>query len=280
VETVRRLGLPVDVLPPPVPPADSSAVHIADVRCARRVLLGSETHFRLTLRGDSAADRDRPSAVRLLENGKEVWAETLTLKAGRSEQTFALAHRPDSAGLKQYEFHLDSAAQEPYRLNVQVIDDKYEVLILEDSWRWEYKFLHRLFEDDPSFRFTAFLARGRRTYAQFASPDNRVKLIGPPHGRAHLEGSDTVLPGGVEPARWPRELAPALARLVTDEGRSLVVIAGPNVARLAAVPELNALLPVELTKQSGNPVEGPVAVRLRPDAASSPFFFQLRSGAA
>lgn len=278
VETARRLGLPVDGLPPTAPPADPGAVRIADVRCARRVLLGSETHFRLTLHGDSVADRDRPTAVRLVENGKEVWNETLTLKAGRNEQTFALAHRPDSAGLKQYEYQLASGAQEPYRVNVQVVDDKYEILILENTWRWEYKFLHRLFEDDPSFRFTAFLARGRGTYTQFGSPDRRVNLIGPPQGRADLQGFDTFILGDVDPTRWPRGLAASLTQLVQDEGKSLVLIAGPNLSRFTDVPELHALLPVELTRESGQPVEGPIDVRMRPDASSSPFFFQLRAG--
>ena len=41
-----------------------------------------------------------------------------------------------------------------------------------------------------------------------------------------------------------------------DEGKALVVIAGPNLARLAEVPELHALLPVELTRDSSRPFWG------------------------
>jgi hypothetical protein len=278
----RRLGLPVDVLPPSASPVSAPGdVQIADVQSSRRVLLGSETHFRLTLRGEPPAARDREVVLGLTEDGKEVWRGPLVLKAGQSEQMFSLSHRPTAAGLKQYAFRLHPAGKDagrPFRLSVQVLDSKYEVLVLEDTWRWEYKFLHRLLEDDPSFRFTAFLARGGSTYVQFGSPDRRVNLIGPPQGRADLEGFDTFFLGDVNTARWPRGLAAALAQLVADEGKSLVVIAGPNLARLAEVPELHTLLPVELTRDSGRPVEGPVNVRLRPDAASSPFFFQLRSG--
>jgi hypothetical protein len=86
--------------------------------------------------------------------------------------------------------------------------------------------------------------------------------------------------GDVNPTRWPRGLAGALADLVAEEGKTLVVIAGPNLANFLDVPELNALLPVELTKESGTPVEGPINVRFRPDAASSPFFFQLKQDEA
>lgn len=275
----RRLGLPIDVLPASGGAAGGDRVELADVQGARRVLLGSETHFRVTVRAEPPAAAERTLRITLAEDGKPLREVPLVLKAGHPEQTFTLAHRPMTAGLKQYEFRLKDANETPARLSVEVADGKFEALILEDSWRWEYKYLHRLFEDDPSFRFTALLPRGKGTYIQFGSPDRRVNLIGFPQGRADLEGFDTFFLGDVNPARWPRGLAASLARLVTDEGKSLVVIAGPNVTRLAELPELHALLPVELTRASARAVEGSVEVRLRPDAAASPFFFQLRGAA-
>src|SRR5262249_27336144 len=52
VETARRLGLTVDTLAPGSAAEGSTGgpVAIADVQSARRVLLGSETHFRVSLR--------------------------------------------------------------------------------------------------------------------------------------------------------------------------------------------------------------------------------------
>jgi hypothetical protein len=282
-EAARRLGVTVDVLAPAAKrPAGPARLAIADVQGARRVLLGSETHFRLSVLGP-AADKDRTLTARLFEDGKEVQDVRLTLKAGRDGQSFTLAHRPGSAGLKQYEFRLRGPGGQggpAKKLSVQVVDGKYEVLLLEDTWRWEYRFLHRLFEDDPSFRFTALLSRGRGRFVQFASPDRRVNLVGFPQGRAELEPFDIFFLGDVNPARWPRGLAASLAGLVIDEGKSLVVIAGPGLGRLADVPELHALLPVDLARDAGAPVRGPIDVRLRPDAAHSPFFFQLAPGQA
>src|SRR5581483_9640680 len=50
VEVARRFGMTVDVLAPtPAGAAEVPAAEIAEVQAARRVLLGSETHFRLTL---------------------------------------------------------------------------------------------------------------------------------------------------------------------------------------------------------------------------------------
>jgi hypothetical protein len=284
-EAARRLGLVVDVLAPSakeVPAADK--LEILDVQGARRVLLGSETHFRVTVRRGRTTGQDEKLSMHLLEDGKEAQAFPLILKAGRTEEALTLPHRPLSIGLKQYEFHLRSPsgkeAAPAGKLSVQVTDSKYEILVLEDSWRWEYKFLHRLFEDDPSFRFTALLSRGKGSFMQFASPDRRVGLVGFPQGRAELESFDLFFLGDINPRRWPQGLAASLAHLITEGGKSLVVIAGPGLARLADVPEVYELLPVDLTRDSGSPVSGPVEVRFRPDAAQSPFFFQLRPGQA
>jgi hypothetical protein len=283
VETARRFGIAVDVLGPNAPKSDNAPpVTIAEVQSARRVLLGSDTIFRVTLNGKVPASKDRPLVVRVNEDDKKILDHPLVLKAGRVEQTLEFSFRPATVGLKQYQFILTNGTTtaKPYPLAVQVLDSKYEVLILEDRWRWDYKYLHRLFEDDPSFRFSALLNRGGGAFVQFGSPDRRVNLVGFPQSRADLEGFDTFVLGDVNASKWPRGLANDLARLISDDGRSLVVVAGPGLANLLEIPELHAILPVELTPDSGKPLEGPLDVRMRSDSGSSPFFFQLRSGDA
>jgi hypothetical protein len=266
-----QLGVVVDALAPAAAP-DTSPLQIAEVQCARRVLLGSETHFRVTLRGSVPGGAERRLQLRLAENGKEVLTQEIRPQPGRSEHVIPVVYRPTSLGLKQYEFRIADSPADPYRLSVQVVDDRYEVLILEDTWRWEFKYLRRVLEDDPSFRFTALLARGGGAFVQFASPGRRVNLIGFPQNEADLAGFDILILGDVNPRRWPRGLAAAVNRLVREEGKSLVVVAGPNLARLADVPELSALLPVEITPESATPVSGPVEVRVSAEGADSAFF--------
>jgi hypothetical protein len=286
-ETARSLGLVIDTLAPTSAPAGPPGqVAIVDVQSSRRVLLGSETHFRVRLARE-AAGPELTVPLRLTEDGKKVWDQEVSLKAGQSERVVITAHRPASSGTKKYVFQIgpkpageaSSPSGSSYETSVQVLDSKYEVLILEDSWRWEFKYLRRLFEDDPSFRFTALLPRTGGSFVQFGSHDRRVNLVGFPQGRAELEGFDTFVLGDVDPSRWPRRLPAALARLVTEEGKSLVVVAGPNLTALAAFPELHALLPVELATDSAKPVTGPVEVHIRPDSSNSPFFFQIRGEA-
>jgi hypothetical protein len=279
VEAARRLGVAIDVIAPGSPEAERppAPVTVADVQGARRVLLGSETHFLVTVRSERAV-ADRKVTVRMSEGGKELEAAEVVLRAGRTEERVRLAHRPAETGPRRYEFRADESPVFP--LSVQVIDGKHEVLVLDDTWRWEFKFLRRVLEEDPSFRFTALLARGGGAYMQFAAPDRRAQLVGFPQNQAHLAAFDTVIVGDVNPRRWPRDLAPALRRVVAEEGKSLVVLAGPNLAHWVEAPDLLALLPVEISRETANPVAGPVPVRPSAEGARSPFLLQPGAGQA
>lgn len=279
VETARRFGVAIDVLVPGSPPAtnDPAAVAIADVQGASRVLLGSETHFLVTLRGERAAV-DRPVTVRLTEGGKDLQSAEVLFRAGRTEEQARMAHRPTEAGPCRCEFHIDKGPSFP--LSFQVVDGKHEVLVLEDTWRWEFKFLRRVLEEDPSFRFTALLSRGNGAFMEFAAPDRRTQLIGFPQNRAQLAAFDTVIVGDVDPRRWPTEMAAALRWLVTEEGKSVVVLAGPNQATWTQAPDLLTLLPVEISRETGDPVAGPMPVRVTAEGKRSPFFLQPGAEAA
>ncbi len=112
METAQRLGLVVDTLAPGGTAAAPSAAEIAvaDVQSARRVLLGSDTHFRVTLRANHDRGTTRPVPLVVAEDGKEVWKQNISFKAGTNEQRVAVAHRPAKTGIKKYEFRLGNEA--------------------------------------------------------------------------------------------------------------------------------------------------------------------------
>lgn len=277
VEVARRLGVAVDVLVPGSPPQDPArrAVVVADVQGSSRVLLGSETHFQITLRGEPV-NASRTVKVRMSEGGKELDTAQVVIEANRSEQRVRFVHRPVEVGPKRYEFQAEEGPSFP--LSVQVVDGKHEVLVIEDSWRWEFKFLRRILEEDPSFRFTAILSRGNGAFMQFAAPDRRSQLVGLPQDRGQLGLFDTVVVGDVDPRRWPRDLAGSLRRMVMEEGKSLIVLAGPNLVHWSSSPDLLALLPVDITRETASPVTGPVPIRVASEGAQSPFFLQPGGG--
>jgi hypothetical protein len=278
-EAARRLGPAVDVLAQPVVESpDRAEVAIAGVQTPGRVALGAESRLLVTVRRTGAGEL--PLTLSLLEEDQPILDQPLVLAADQAEVQARVAFRPTSAGLKTYALRLTPRTPAPgltvgppHSVTVRVESRKAEALLLEDTWRWEFPFLRRVFEADPQYAMTAFLARGRGIYMQFGEPDRRVTLAGFPQTRAELAAFDLFVLGDVNPAGWAPGLPAALHDLVVEEGKSLVVLAGPRIGRLAAIPALATLLPVEFGPAAGAPLEGPIAVRLSPDAADSPLFF-------
>jgi len=281
-----RAGAIVDVLPAggfrseSSPAASPQAATVTEVQAPSRVLLASETKFSVV-----AARSDDPKAayvVVLFEDGKEAAQQEFEFNAGRREQRVEISHRPTETGLKRYEFELrpknapagaaPAASEDRYGVDVQVIDDKIEVLVLEDRWRWDFKYLKRVLEDDPSFHLTALLARGGNAFLQMGEPEAKANLAGFPQGRAELDRFDVIVLGDVRPTRWPAGLSGALADAVIEDGKSLVVVAGPSLGEFAQIAHLHSLLPVELSVDSAAPIEGPLDVRLTPDGARHGLF--------
>lgn len=159
-----------------------------------------------------------------------------------------------------------------YELSLAVVDSTINVLFIEDTYRWSFRFFKRLMEDDPSYSLTSMLSRGGGAYTRFAEPDRQLDITSFPQNAAELQGIDIIMLGDASPRHWPSGLAQALYQSVTRDGKSLIVIAGPNLAQWTAVPELMALLPVDLTRDSAKPVEGPIQVSITPEGRSSSFF--------
>lgn len=274
VAVAKELGISLDVLAPSRSPdqPSASAAEIPLVQAAQRVLIGSETAFQVTVRPNRVLN---PLSLIVEEDGQEIDRRELTGLVAGQDRFEVIAHRPKDAGLKRYRFQLmqgEMPVGEAYAVNVQAVDDRHDVLILEDSWRWEFKYLRRVLEDDPSFSLTALLARGDNAFVQFGEPERRVKLGGFPQSRNELDGFDTIVLGDVRPATWPRGLARHIYGAVTDGGKSLVVIVGAHLGDWIDVPELTGLLPVELTRESGTPISGQVDVRLTPEGKASSWF--------
>jgi len=276
----RALGLAVDVLewPAPGPRATDVLPTITAIQAPVRILQGAEGRVRVTLAMPAASSGG--SVLRLIEGDQELVRQDLpagpTLSGGPVELVFS----PTLPGTHHYRVRLTSSASkvpfsnEAERLfSVTVPSLKNEVLFLDDAWRWDFKFLRRVMEDDPHFALTAFLSRGAGLYQQYGEPDRQISLGGFPQSRTELSWFDIFILGDTDPRLWPRTLAPALRDLVVEEGKSLLVIAGPRLAGWADVPELAGLLPVEMTPETAKPLPGPVEIRLRPESRNSAWFF-------
>ena len=273
VATAQRLGLRIDTLTPATGQdnAGQPPLHIADVQCSKRVLLNSETRFRVALTGSATIDEQ---TLVVAYNDKPFYEQPLTATSELTEQHVIVTHQAKDPGIARYTFSLSPQVADvvPYEATVEVVDARHEVLLLEDTWRWEFKYVRRVLEDDPSFNLTAFLSRGKSSYVQFREPECNVSLAGYPEGPADIYQFDLIVLGNVNPERWPPGLAKSIADSVIDRGKSLVIIAGPDIVRLARVRELNPLFPVEIGMRAGIPVKGPISLRITSEAAALPYF--------
>jgi len=277
VRLARRLGLAVDVLLPPKPaqaeaPAPQQpGAEITSVQCPRSVLLGTEIRFVVNLRRNGSDVQT--ATVELTEDGQVVQSFPVDFAANEQSKQASVVYHPPHAGLHAYGLALPVPAK-PFDVSVQVVNRQYEVLMLEDSWRWEFKYLRRVFEDDPHFSLTAFASRSRTSFVQFSEPERRVNLGGFPQSWSDLAPFDMIVLGDVDPSRWPEALPAAIHRLVVEEGKSLIYVAGSNMSRLTKCPEIETLLPAVLTDASARPVGGPVQVRVSVEGVASAQFFR------
>jgi hypothetical protein len=275
-QLARQIGLAVDTLAPVAPPDAAAAprLTIAQVQTPRRVQLGAEARLSVSLRQSGLSGQ--PLTLRVMDGDKPAGTKAFTFAANQSEATVSLPFRPEEAGLREFRLLIDGAPNDDgsatRQFSVQVAGGASEVLFLEDSWRWDFKFLRRVFEDDPGFTLTAFLSRGETSFVQLVEPDRSTQVTGIPQNRSELAGFDLMVLGNVDPRRWPRTLPAAIRAQVEEDGKSLIVIGGPGLRALLDTPDLAALLPVELSEESGNPVPGPVALRATADGLASPYF--------
>lgn len=280
-EVAQRLGLRIDVLPPPSAQAEAQpepGLVIAGVTTPSRTLLGSASRLLVTVRQNGAGQT--PLTLTLAEDGQTIMTYDFAFAPRADERRLTLTYQPTAVGIRRYSVQAapkdaKSALRPspPYEVSVKVENNSNNVLYLEDTWRWEFKFLRRVFENDPNFSFTGFLSRGGGLYMQFGEQDRNINLAGFPQSRAELSMFDTIVLGDVDPERWSKALAGALYDLVANSGKSLIVIAGPNIGKIVQVPELAALLPVEITPETAKPLPGPVAERISLEGAESPLFF-------
>ncbi|MEO6053086.1 MAG: hypothetical protein ABIP97_03660 [Chthoniobacterales bacterium] len=278
VDVAQNIGASIDTLAPSSSHEKSPAsVTIANMQGSRKVHLGSQSHFLVTLLQEGMDKK--PFNLQLKEAGKVLSNQKVTFESNQHEKQINFPFQPGEVGMKEYEVEITAVpagttlGNNHEKFTLQVVNEKNEVLLLEDSWRWEFKYLLRVFEEDPSFSFTGFLSRGGNAYAQFSEPDRKITINGFPQTRAELERFDTIVLGDINPKRWSPVILQAINRLVIDEGKSLIVIAGPNISTFADVPELASLLPVEVTAETGQPKTGPIEVKLSPDGLVSPLFF-------
>ena len=155
---------------------------------------------------------------------------------------------------------------------VDVEENRYRILYIEGEPRWEYKFMQRALNDDPSIQLSTLLkVTPNKYYRQgIESPDQLAN--GFPSDRAELYEYDALIIGSFNAAELTSEQQEMIRDFVSDRGGSLMMLAGLNGLGLGGWGEtvVNDILPSRLNMDEANFIREKAPVSLTDNGRLAP----------
>lgn len=133
---------------------------------------------------------------------------------------------------------------------VDVPDGTYRILYIEGEPRWEYKFMQRAMDEDPSVQLSTLLRVTPNKFYRQGIDDPLQLEAGFPTERAELFSYDALIIGSVELAEFDEEQQQLIHDFVSERGGSLLMLAGLNGLGLGGWSEsvVSEVLPARLAE--------------------------------
>jgi von Willebrand factor type A domain-containing protein len=202
----------------------------------------------LTVRVRSQGLKNETADVLLKLGSETVATKTITF-AGDGEQVVPLRFTPQTQGDYDLEASIQPRNDEAVKDNnarsqrLRVIDAKIKVLMVEQSPRWEFRYLQAMLLRDRRVELQCYLIEGDPGIIR---GENSPYIAQFPARKEELFRYDLVIFGDVDPRHMSSVNLENLNELVSRFGGALVVVAGkrftPNAYRRTV---LENLLPVE-----------------------------------
>ena len=198
----------------------------------------------------------------ILKLGKENVAEKEVEFTGETEQTVSLRFTPKTTGEFSLQASIAPREDETIKDNntvsqrLNVVDSKIKILFIEQTPRWEFRYLQAILMRDRRIELKCVLLEGAPAIAAAEQSPYLDKI--PPTREALLK-YDLMIVGDVDPKAFTPMHLEAIGEFVSKFGGSCILIAGKR-ANPSAYRNgwLQKLLPVELDsvdlgEKSGNP---------------------------
>jgi hypothetical protein len=212
----------------------------------------------VTVRVRAQGLKDETADVVLKLGEQTVATKTITF-VGDSEQVVPLRFTPQNEGDFELQASIQPRADEAVQDNnarsqrLRVVDAKIKVLMVEQSPRWEFRYLQAMLLRDRRIELDCFLVEGDPGIVRGEDSPYIAQF---PARKEELFKYDLVIFGDVDPRHMSGTHLENLNELVSRFGGALVVVAGkrftPNAYRRTV---LENLLPVEF---EGASIEGAV----------------------
>jgi hypothetical protein len=135
-------------------------------------------------------------------------------------------------------------------------DNKFKVLVIDSEPRWEFHYLVSALSRDPTVRLDSVLLKPPLLNEQ--ASDETLQLMGNPRRSLPAEPDafkpyDCIILGDVAPEEFPVADRQRLEKYVSEEGGTLVLVAGKRAMPQAYFTDPNAGLPAKKDKD-GDPL--------------------------
>jgi len=241
-------GIPV--YPVPMGLADPDDVSIRNIVMQEVAFSGDKVPVRVQIRSKGYEKRRASIAVRL--NGRSVARRSVRLAGGLQFEDIFFNVDLHQKGAAEVEISIEPFADEATAENnvvkrsVRVVNERINVLCIEGSARWEYRYLRAMLKRDPRINATFIATRAGPAIAR-----NSTEYIARfPERRDDAFKYDLVILGDVDAEFFTGDEFLRLEELVRDRGGSLLMLCG---ARFSP------------TSYAGTPVEKMLPVRFEPE---------------
>ncbi len=252
-DAVHDLGAHgIPVFPVPMGISDPDDVSIRNIIMQEVAFSGDKVPVRVQIR--SKGYEKRIANMTLYLNGSSVEQKSVSLEGGLQFEDIFFHVDVQEKGAAKVEIAIqpfaDEATAENNRVerSVRVVNEKINVLCMEGSARWEYRYLRAMLKRDHRINATFIATRAQPELSRGSSEYIEKFPEDPEEAFAY----DLVILGDVDASFFSREAFQRLEELVRDRGGSLLMLCGVRFAP---------------TSYGGTPLERMLPVAFDPDGA-------------
>jgi len=242
-DAARRYGIldaPIAVIASgsEIPPKDAA---IVSVKAPDSVYLGDRVRMAAKLKFDGY--RGKRAKVTLFSGEEELESREVAIPQDHHREEVRFRHVPDEGGIGEYRIVVSGLEDERFDNNndwsfkTVVTDARTNVLIIEGTPRWEFRYLRNLFYGrDQSVHLQSVLLEPDRIVGQqeakipasASRPFGDSKATALPASEEEWRKFDVIIVGDLEVNALSDEQWEILRLCVTDRAALLVLIAGPR----------------------------------------------------
>ena len=251
-------------------------IELEDVSVAALVTVNARAKASVSLVQRGYAGQKARLAVR--DQDKTLAEREITLAPDGRIQTEPLYFPAGAAGAKSLTFSVDALPGEENTRNnavtrpILVSDAKRRILYLEGEPRWEYKFIRRAEDDDPTVQIVSMLRTSENKIYRQGISDPAELAEGFPVRAEDLFGYSGIIIGSVAADYFTPLQQELLREYVDRRGGGILFLGGRESLSDGgwAASSLNDLLPTFLPSGNHNFHRNPATVELTAEGADSP----------